>query len=184
MKRHRSPVSPLAAGALAAAALLTQPAPARAADAVSGHASLNAQSITLAHGFGFWNPARRNVELGLFAAPPAAADVKAALADGIDSAFGVTSPAKGAYVLLKLGFPEGATRADHLNVCEINFYDFADSPMQTMWLGAEQCGVVELGGDLRPGGVVHGRLKGPLETPTGKTYTWDLTFTTTLLARK
>lgn len=180
MTRHRSHAQ-RAASALAvvlACAALAEPA-----DTVSGKASLNAQAIDLAHGFAFLGP-RKDVNVGLFAATPSAADTATAVRDGIDSAFGVTSPAKGAYVLLKLNFPKGATRADHVDMCEIDFYNFADSPEQTMWLGADQCGVVEIGGDLEPGGVVHGRLKGPAEPPRGKKYTWDLVFSTTLQAGK
>jgi hypothetical protein len=183
MTRHRSSVSPFAV-CLAAAGFLTHAAPLPAADAVAGQASLNAQTITLAHGLGVLGTRDRSVVLGLFTAAPSAVDAAAARKEGIDEAFGVNSQAKGAYVLVKLGFPDGATRADHLNVCEINFYNFTDSPLQTMWLGADQCGVTELGGDLRPGGVVHGKMKGPRETPTGKRYTWDLDFTTTLQAGK
>jgi hypothetical protein len=186
MTRHRSAVSPFAvrAIALAAAVFLTHAGPAPAADAVSGRASLNAQTITLAHGLGVLGTKERSVVLGLFTAVPSPADAAAAARDGIDEAFGVNSQGKGAYVLVKLGFPDGETRADHLNVCEIDFYNFTDSPLQTMWLGADQCGVTELGGDLRPGGVVHGKMKGPREAPTGKQYTWDLDFTTTLRAGK
>ena len=182
MTRHRSSVAPLAVRAfgLAAAGLLTHAASLPAADSVSGRASLNAQAISPAHGLGLLDPAGRSVVLGLFTAAPSAAEAAAAQKEGIDSTFGVSSPARGAYVLVKLGFPAGATRADHLNVCEINFYNFADSPLQTMWLGADQCGVTELGGDLRAGGVVHAKLKGPREAPTGKQYTWDLDFTVTL----
>ena len=179
MTRHRSHAQG-AAPALAALVLACTVS-AEPADTVSGQASLNAQVVDLAHGLAFLGP-RHNV--GLFAATPSAADTATAVRDGIDSAFGVTSPAKGAYVLLKLSFPKGAIRADQVDMCEINFYNFTDSPQQTMWLGADKCGVVEVGGDLKPGGVVHGRLKGPAEPPSGKKYTWDLAFTTTLQAGK
>jgi hypothetical protein len=172
--------STLVAVAFLACAPPATAAPPASADAVSGSASLNAQTVTLAHGLGVWSAKHKSASVGFFAAPPSAADVKASLAGGIDDAFGVTTQQKGAYVLLKLGFPEGAARADHLSVCEINFYDFADSPLQTMWLGAEGCGATELGGDLRPGGVVHGKLAGACDASTGKKCRWDLTFTTTL----
>ena len=58
---------------------------------------------------------------------------------------------------LRLSFPAGATRAEHVGMCEIDFYNFADSSLQAIWMGDEQCGVSGLGGDLEPGGVVHGR---------------------------
>jgi hypothetical protein len=180
--RHRTSVLPYAV--LAAAALSTYAAPVGAADAISGSASLNAQTVALAHGFGVWSAKTKSASIGLFAKAPGAAQTATALDEGIDSAFGVREPANGAYVLLKLGFPAGAPRADHLNVCEIDFYNFADSPEQTMWLGNEQCGVIELSGDLRPGGVVHGKLKGTSTQTTGKKYTWDLAFTATLQAGK
>ena len=182
MKRHPFPSSPHVA-ALLAALTLAGATPARAADTASGTARLNAQSITVAHGIGSLDAKKRNVTLGLFAAAPAPADAAAAATNGIDDTFGVTSPQKGAYVLLKLGFAAGAARAEHVSVCEINFYNFADSPLQTMWLGDEQCGVTELGGDLRPGGVVHGRLKGTGKE-SNKSYAWDVAFTTTLQSGK
>jgi hypothetical protein len=181
MTRHRFAPSPCEVLAVAAA-LVACAAPARAADAVSGTASLNAQAITLAHGFGFVD-AKHNVTLGLFAKAPAPADAASAAKAGIDDTFGVTSPQKGAYVLLKLSFPAGTTRAEHVGMCEIDFYNFADSPLQAMWMGDEQCGVSELGGDLKPGGVVHGKLKGGSQD-SNKKYTWDLAFTTTLQAGK
>jgi hypothetical protein len=175
MSRHwfRAPFAALVFIAAAGAAS------AGAADAVSGTAKLNAQAVTLAHGMGFIAANKPNVTLGLFAAAPSAADAAAATRAGIDDTFGVTSPAKGAYVLLKLSFAPGTAKAEHVGVCEVNFYNFADSPLQSMWLGDDQCGVSELGGDLRPGGVLHGRLKGASES-SGKSYSWDLAFTTTL----
>jgi hypothetical protein len=179
MTRHRFPTLPHLATALAFLFVACATS-AGAADAVSGTARLNAQSVTLAHGIGFLDAKKQGVTLGLFAAAPSAADAAAAAKGGIDDTFGVNSPAKGAYVLLKLSFPAGAARAEHVGVCEINFYNFADSPLQTMWLGDDQCGVTELGGDLRPGGVVHGKLKGGSKETSGKTYAWDLAFTTTL----
>jgi hypothetical protein len=175
MSRHRrSPYAALAIAVFGAAAS------AGAADAVSGTAGLNAQTITLAHGFGLLDAKGRGIALGLFASPPGDADAAAAATNGIDDTFGVTSPQKGAYVLLKLGFPAGTARLEHVGVCEIDFYNFADSPLQTMWMGDDQCGVTELGGDLKAGGVVHGKLKGGGTESNGKKYTWDLAFTTTL----
>ena len=96
MIRSRSRVSFLAAIAVAAVAGAS---PLGAADTVSGTATLNAQTITLAHGFGFVD-AKRHVTLGLFAQAPSAADSTSAAQAGIDDTFGVTSPQKGAYVLL------------------------------------------------------------------------------------
>ena len=179
MSRHRCRSYAALAFAVFGAA-----ASAGAANAVSGTASLNAQTITLAHGFGLLDAKGRGIALGLFAAPPSAADAAGAAKDGIDETFGVTSPQKGAYVLLKLGFPAGTAALAHVGVCEINFYNFADSPLQTMWMGDEQCGVTELSGDLKAGGVVHGKLKGAGKESNGKAYAWDLAFTTTLQSGK
>lgn len=178
MIRSRSGVSSVAAIAVAVACA----SPLKAADAVSGTATLNAQTISLAHGLGFVY-GKRNVTLGLFAQAPSVAARASAARDGIDETFGVTSPQKGAYVLLKLSFPAGATRAEHVSMCEIDFYNFADSPLQAIWMGDEQCGVSGLGGDLEPGGVVHGRLKGSSKE-SSRSYTWHLAFTTTLQAGK
>jgi len=47
---------------------------------------------------------------------------------------------------------------------------------------ASDCGVLELAGDLRAGGVVRGHLKGSGKNDGDKTHTWDLDFATTLRA--
>jgi hypothetical protein len=152
------------------------------ADDVHGTASLGGQKATLTHGFGVWNADKSTASIGFFAKEPSAADQAAALKDDFPSAFGMLEPAKGPYVVVKLSFPKGSKHAEGLGMCEVDFFNFAASPLQSVWLGAADCGFTELGGDVQPGGVVHGKLKGPKEPDVKKAPGWDLAFTTTLRA--
>ena len=92
-------------------------------------------------------------------------------------------------VRLDLTFKEGANRADlsSFESCHILFAGFEIGIFD--WNAfAGGCGPVEFSGDLRAGAVVHGKLKGrgqayPRSDGSRPTYTWDVDFTATLIAR-
>lgn len=142
--------------------------PAPAADTLLGTASLNEQKVRFTHGLGTWKAAKREVSLGFFTSTSSAAD--------------------GPHVVLDLTFEEGATKAavDGVAGCHIGLYKFKDGPLDYNGF-ASQCGIAELSGDLRPGGVVSGKLKGEslfkgfASLPT-KAASWDLSFMATLRA--
>jgi hypothetical protein len=81
--------------------------------------------------------------------------------------------------VLRLSFPETATSAAVIDGCEIDYFGYV-AKIHQFGERAQDCGVVELGGDLRAGGTVHGRLKGSGKNDGDKTHAWDLDFATTL----
>ena len=144
------------------------------ADAVKGTAALSGQSVTFTYGFGIWNGKDRPVVIGFFPKPLSAADQAAALTDNF-----LNSGGNDPYVVLRLSFPETAANAAKIDGCEIDYFGYAAHIHQFVER-ASDCGVVELAGDLRLGGVVHGHLKGSGKNDDDKTHTWDLDFATTL----
>jgi hypothetical protein len=66
-------------------------------------------------------------------------------------------------------------------MCELDYFNYKDGIHQFQNI-ASACGVAELAGDLRAGGVVHGKLKGTEKSDGGKTHAWELEFATTLRA--
>ena len=170
---------------LAFACLVFLAAPAaRAADVYNGTITGDAQKVTLTHGLA-WIDARHNVSVGLYRAAPNEKERARALQLG-GSNFGVFAVPN---VRLDLTFKEGATRADRVSFesCHILFAEF-DIGIFDWNAFAEGCGPVEFSGEPRAGGVVHGKLKGkgeayPRPDGTKPTYTWDVDFTATLIAR-
>jgi hypothetical protein len=164
-------------------ALMAGPA-AQAADAYRGTITGDAQKVTFTHGLG-WIDARRNVSVGLYQTAPNDAERTRAMQNG-GSNFGVFDAPN---VRLDLTFKEGATRAElaSFDSCHILFAEFEIGIFD--WNAfAGGCGAVEFSGDLKPGAVVHGKLKGrgeayPRNDGTRPTYTWDVDFTVTLVAK-
>jgi hypothetical protein len=148
------------------AATLAAPAP--AADGLAGSASLNAEKATFTHGVATWHAKERELSLGFFPGPP----------------LGEEKP----HLVVELVFNEGTTKAaaDAVMGCHMGFYGFKDGPFDNNG-GSGTCGVAELGGELKDGGLVTGKLKGAAEFPAmgplkAKSTAWETTFTATLRA--
>src|SRR5262245_45430496 len=141
--------------AMAGLALLASPA-ARAADVYKGTIGADAQKVTFTHGMA-WLHAKNVVSVGLFQATPDAKERARAMAHGGNN-FGVFAVPN---VRLDLVFKEGTTRADldSFDNCHILFAEFAIG-IYDLNAFSGGCGVVELSGDLKAGGVLHGKLKG------------------------
>ena len=168
---------------LAGLAFMAGPA-ARAADVYHGTITGDTQKVTFTHGLA-WIDARRNVSVGFYESAPDERERARAMANG-GSNFGVFAVPN---VRVDLSFKEGATRADlsSFESCHILFAEFKIGIFD--WNAfAGGCGPVELGGELKPGAVVHGKLKGraeayPRNDGTRPTYTWDVDFTATVIAK-
>lgn len=184
--------APRIATALVFSSLLLLPVVSSAAeDKIQGTITVGTQAVTFSHGLA-WINTKGRVYVGFFSAALNAKEVERAL-KGEGANFGVFEVPN---VVLDLSFKEGGTQADlvSLSGCHVGFYDFPrhDSEMG-MWdynTGtAKDCGALALSGDLKPGAVVHGKLKGqavPMAFPGDKpraTYSWDVEFTATLRAK-
>jgi hypothetical protein len=180
MHAHRWTPRILAAAGLA---LLAGRA-ALAADVYTGTITGDAQKVAFTHGLA-WLHSSNVVSVGLYQATPDAKERARAVAHGGNN-FGVFAVPN---VRFDLVFKEDARHADEASFdsCHILFAELAVG-IYDLNAFADECGIVELRGDLRPGGVVHGKLKGKVEAyprPDGSrpTYTWDVDFTATLIAR-
>jgi hypothetical protein len=158
-------ISRLAALALCAGSLA---GPARAADRLTGSASLNAEKVAFTHGVATWNAKERELSLGFFPAPP----------------LGESKP----YLLVELVFEEGTTTASPGAVmgCHMGFYEYKEGPFDNNGQ-AGTCGVAELTGELKDGALVAGKLKGTAAFEAmgpfkAKALEWDTTFTAGLRA--
>jgi hypothetical protein len=160
---------------LAAFVIASLATDAPAADLFKGTGSLGAEKASFAHGIGIFTGKSPAVLIGFFTTPLSADDKEGALREAL------LNVGQKPYIVLRLSFPEGAKTAAHLNQCEVDFFKFKQM-QQVVGTSASECGVVELGGDLRAGGVVHGKLK--MARPAGNTWDWDLKFTATLLRAK
>ena len=181
----KTPVSAFVLG------VLTIAAPAGAADSFSGRAALSGESATLGHGFAVLAPALfstdgHRVSVAFFTQALDGALLKTTTTDDVSSMDG-----KGLRVVLDLNFKKGATQAtpETYNGCNIGFHGFKESPLNhgDNANGAKSCGLLELSGDLKPGGVVRFKLKDakaglPFSGRTPKPYSWDLSFVATLRA--
>jgi hypothetical protein len=168
---------------LAGLALTAGPA-AQAADAYKGTIAADAQKVTFTHGLA-WIDAKRNVSIGFYQTAPNDKERARAMENG-GSNFGVFAVPN---VRVDLSFKEGATRADlsSFESCHILFAEF-DIGIFDWNAFAGGCGPVELNGELKPGAVVHGKLKGrgeayPRNDGTKPTYTWDVDFTASVIAK-
>ena len=132
----------------------------------------------LAHGLGILHKTGRDVSIGFFAGPLSAPDEATIVKEGFLNAGG-DAP----YLVVKLSFPTGAKDVTKLAMCELDYFNYKGGIHQYQDM-APACGVVLLSGDLRAGGVVHGKLKGATKGDGGKGHTWDLEFTTTLRASR
>lgn len=163
--------------------VLAAPA-AHAADTYSGTITGDAQKVAFTHGLA-WIDARRQVSVGFYQTAPNDKERTRAMESG-GAIFGVFDVPN---VKVDLTFKEGATRADlpSFESCHINFSRFDIGIFDWNAFGSG-CGPIEFSGDLKPGAVVHGKLKGraeayPRNDGTRPTYTWDVDFTAALLAK-
>jgi hypothetical protein len=161
-------------------------ASARAADTYAATITANTQKIAFTHGLA-WIDKKGQVSVGFYNADPNPKEQARAMADG-GAIFGVFDAPN---VTFDLSFKEGAARADvgAFESCHINFWHF-DAGIGIFDLNtfAKNCGPVAFTGDLKPGAVVHGKLKGTgegLPDKAGKkpVYTWDVDFTATVRAK-
>ena len=179
MRTHRSWTT---ASVFAGAVLLAGPA-APAADSYSGTIGADTQKVTFTHGFA-WTAKPLEISVGLYRADPNEKEQARARARG-GAYFGVFDAPN---ALLDLTFKEGSTQASlaSFESCHILFAQF-DAGIYDWNAFKPGCGAVEFSGDLKAGGVVHGKLKGradayPRKDGTIPVYTWDVDFTTTLHA--
>jgi hypothetical protein len=169
---------------LAAALVLLVSVYALAEDKIRGTIAADAQTVTLTHGLAAVDK-KGTVLVRLLGAAPDAREEARAL-EGGGEIFGVFAAPN---ALVELSFKSGATRADlaSFESCHVGFYELEGGRFD--WSGfSKQCGVTELSGDLKPGGVVHGKLKGqaqgyPPQSGPAPVYTWDVDFTATLRAK-
>jgi hypothetical protein len=163
-----------------------------AADSFSGKATWGSESATFGHGFAVLEPGRfstdgHRVSVAFFTQPLDGALQKATTTEGVPN-----MDAKGLRMVLDLNIKKGATLAtpETYNGCHIAYLGFKGSPMT--WgdnaNGAKSCGLLELSGDLKPGGIVRAKLKGaqPGMAISGMTpqppYSWEFSFVATLRA--
>ena len=165
-----------------AAALTVLAGPAvQAADTIVGSITADAQKVAFSHGFA-WTEKPGTLSIGFFRTDPDAKEQARARAHGGND-FGVFLVP---YVRMDLSFNEGSTTADlaSFDNCHILFAKF-DAGIFDQNAFKPGCGVVALSGDLKAGGIVHGKLKGraeafPRSDGTRPVYTWDVDFTATL----
>jgi hypothetical protein len=169
---------------LVAALVLFVSTSAFAEDKVLGTLSAGAQKVTLGHGLATLDKKGTLGVRFLGAAPNEKEQARALSNSG--QIFGVFDAPN---AIVELSFKEGAQKADResFESCHVGFYRFDIGIYD--WSGfSGQCGVVELSGDLKPGAIVHGKLKGRAEgfpDKSGKppVYTWDVDFTATVRAK-
>jgi hypothetical protein len=185
MTRHalRFAAVPVLAAGLAFAA----GTPAPAADTYAATITANAEKIVFSHGMA-WIDKKGRVSVGFYNAEPNAKEQARAMQDG-GEIFGVF---EGPNVTFDLGFKDGATKADlpGFESCHIHFSHFkAGMGIFDLSTFAKDCGPVAFSGDLKPGAVVHGKLKGtgqegfPDKDGKKPVYTWDVDFTATVRAK-
>ena len=180
MKMQRGPSR---AFVFASLAVVAGP-PARAADLYNGTITGDAQKVAFTQGLA-WIDGKGQVSVGLYQTAPNAKERARALQDG-GAIFGVFDVPN---VQVDLTFKEGAARAElaSFESCHIRFSRFDIGIFDWNAFGAG-CGPVEFSGDLKPGSVVHGKLKGraeafPRNDGTRPVYTWDVAFTATVIAK-
>jgi hypothetical protein len=185
-ERMKTTVSAVVLGVLAAAASGS------AADNFTGKAAWGSESATFGHGFAVLAPGRfstdgHRVSVAFFTQALDSALQKATTTEDVPNMDG-----KGLRVLLDLNIKKGATQATPAtyNGCHIAYLGFKQSPMThgDNASGATSCGLLELSGDLKPGGVVRAKLKAtqPGMAISGMTpqppFSWELSFVATLRA--
>jgi hypothetical protein len=168
-------------GAGLAIALVGAASPSQAADKFLGSITVDSEKVSLTHGLALTDGAM--VTVHFYGAPLDAKDEAWAVkSEGV--LYGVF---KDPNVRLDLSLKRGTTRADPASFagCHVGFYRFKAGLYDWNSNGAD-CGLLELNGDVKVGGVVHGRLKGHTEGfPEGghrPSYAWDIDFTATLRA--
>ena len=157
----------------------------QAADRLQGSFALDDHKETLAHGLA-WVDAKGTVSVGFFTQEMVDPKDVARAIKGEGAVYG---PFDKPNVTIDLRFKKGASRAElaSFESCSIAFWGFGLGPFTWNANGAG-CGPVELGGGLKPGSVVRGKLKGqgealPRENGHKPLYTWDVDFTATLRAK-
>jgi hypothetical protein len=159
-----------------------------AADSFTGKAALAGESATFGHGIAVLAPPQfstdgSRVSVAFFTQALDGALQKATTTEDVSSMDG-----KGPRIVLDLNIKKGATQAtpETYNGCHIGYHGFKESPLNQgdNANGPKSCGLLELSGDLKPGGVVRARLKGAKEGlgPTPKPLSWDFSFVATLRA--
>ncbi|HWX24677.1 MAG TPA: hypothetical protein VN083_06515 [Vicinamibacteria bacterium] len=164
--------------------LLGSSSTSRAQDKIQGTFKGPTQEVTLSHGFA-WIDGKHTVSVAFFGAAPNAKEQARAMQDG-GPIFGVFDAPN---VTVRVDFKEGATRAETkaFAFCHILYSGFAGGPFA--WNSdTGGCGLLELGGDLKPGGTVHGKLKGQAEAMSmpgeaKRVFAWDVDFTVVVRAK-
>jgi hypothetical protein len=157
---------------------------AHAADKIQASISGNAQKVVFTHGLGMID-SKGKVYVRLLGAEPNAKELTRAMQDD-GGIFGVFNSPKST---VDLDFKTGTTRADlaSFESCHVGFYEFEIGIFD--WNAfSKGCGPIEFSGDLKVGGVLHGKLKGQgegyhAEGQPARIYAWDVDFTVTLRAK-
>jgi hypothetical protein len=157
---------------------------ARAQDKIQGTFKAIAQQVVLTHGFG-WIDGKHTVSVAFLGAAPNPKEQARAMEDSGPN-FGVLAAPN---MIVKLDFKEGAARAEttSFQFCHILYGGFAQGPFSRT-ADAGGCGLLELRGDLKPGGTVHGKLKGETEGMSmpgeaKRVFAWDVDFTVVVRAK-
>jgi hypothetical protein len=154
--------------------------PAQAADRFLGNITVDAEKVSLTHGLALTDGT--TVTVRFYGAPLDAKD-EAWAVKSMGVLYGVFRDPN---VRLDLSLKKGATHADPASFagCHVGFYRFKAGLYD--FNTNSDCGLLELDGDVKVGGVVRGRLKGHTEGfPEGghrPSYAWDIDFTATLRA--
>jgi hypothetical protein len=168
--------------------VLTIAATGGAADSFTGKAALAGESATFGHGIAVLAPPQfstdgSRVSVAFFTQALDGDLQKATTTEDVSSMDG-----KGPRIVLDLNIKKGATQAtpETYNGCHIGYHGFKESPLNhgDNANGPKSCGLLELSGDLKPGGVVRAKLKGAHEGlgSTPKPLSWDFSFVATLRA--
>jgi hypothetical protein len=157
-----------------------------AADTYAATISANAQRISFTHGMA-WIDGKGHVSFALFKTDPNPKEQARAL-EGRGEIFGVFDTPN---VTFDLSFKDGATKADlaSFESCHIRFSHFAAEAGIFDWNAfSKGCGPVAFSGDLKPGSVIHAKLKGqaegyPNKDGSNNIYKWDADVTGTVRAK-
>lgn len=160
-------------------------------DSFTGRAALAGESATFGHGIAVLAPPQfstdgHRVSVAFFTRALDGALQRATTTEDVSSMDGM-----GPRIVLDLNIRKGATQAtpETYNGCHIGYHGFKASPLNhgDNANGPKSCGLLELSGDLKPGGVVRVKLKGAnaglaFAGMTPNPVSWDFSFVATLRA--
>ncbi len=160
-----SPPPHSTAGAVGTNRFTSAQAPLPAGAAV-GTATFSGQTLHFTHGLAWVDNDKFNV--ALFERTPR----EGILAELKSGAWGEEGPA----ALLSFMLDTGKMGAAGINYCFVNLTFPSGGPMSLNVNHAHECGLTEIGGELKPGGRIAARLQGSTSIDNRPPMTWDLHF--------